>query len=91
MFCSFYSMRDFSDNENSLIMFAAQGWYKLTDSVFLDYLSQDIKMTNSSAVWRYLIAYKNLLRSIENIGIAVVYGIRCFRRNYNRIVFLTCL
>ena len=25
---------------------------------------------------RYLIAYKNLLRSIENIGIAVVYGIR---------------
>ena len=25
---------------------------------------------------RYLIAYKNLLRAIENIGIAVVYGIR---------------
>ena len=26
--------------------------------------------------FRYLIAYKNLLRAIENIGIAVVYGIR---------------
>ena len=51
---------------------------------------QDIKRTNSSAVWRYLIGtttiwmkskpfvsgYKNLLRAIENLGIAVVYGIR---------------
>ena len=27
---------------------------------------------------RYLIAYKNLLRAIENIGIAVVYGIRYY-------------
>ena len=51
------------------------------DAVFLDHLSQDIRGTNSSAVWRYLIAYKNLLRSIENIGIAVVSGIRWFRRN----------
>ena len=53
-------------------------WYKLTDAVFLDYLSQDIKMTNSSAVWRYLIGYKNLLRAVENLGIAVVYGIRYY-------------
>ena len=80
-------------------------WYKLADAVFLDHLSQvmrifefraftlfsqDIKRTNSSAVWRYLIGtttswtkcknffsgYKNLLRAIENLGIAVVYGIR---------------
>jgi len=53
-------------------------WYNSVDAVFLDHLSQDIKGTNSSAVWRYLIAYKNLLRSIENIGIAVVYGIRYY-------------
>ena len=78
------------------------------DGIFLNHLSQDIRGTNSSAVWRsfhigqplfyscmfeifqglsilaslylksfrYLIAYKNLLRAIENIGIAVVYGIR---------------
>ena len=51
--------------------------------MFLDHLSQDIRGTNSSAVWRYLIAYKNLLRSIENIGIAVVYGIRFFRKNWS--------
>merc|ERR1712172_259568 len=53
-------------------------WYKLADAVFLDHLSQDIKRTNSSAVWRYLIGYKNLLRAIENLGIAVVYGIRYY-------------
>ena len=44
----------------------------------LDHLSQEIKRTNSSAVWRYLIGYKNLLRAIENLGIAVVYGIRYY-------------
>ena len=44
----------------------------------LDHLSQEIKLTNSSAVWRYLIGYKNLLRAIENLGIAVVYGIRYY-------------
>ena len=43
-----------------------------------DHLSQEIKLTNSSAVWRYLIGYKNLLRAIENLGIAVVYGIRYY-------------
>merc|ERR1719370_42069 len=53
-------------------------WYNRVDAVFLDHLSQDIRGTNSSAVWRYLIAYKNLLRAIENIGIAVVYGIRYY-------------
>ncbi len=41
-------------------------------------MSQEIKRTNSSAVWRYLIGYKNLLRAIENLGIAVVYGIRYY-------------
>ena len=30
------------------------------------------------SLFRYLIAYKNLLRAIENIGIAVVYGIRYY-------------
>ena len=55
--------------------------------MFLDHLSQDIRGTNSSAVWRYLIAYKNLLRSIENIGIAVVYGIRFFRKNWSENIF----
>ena len=57
------------------------------DAVFLDHLSQDIRGTNSSAVWRYLIAYKNLLRSIENIGIAVVYGIRYSQPSQDKTIF----
>ena len=36
------------------------------------------QLTNSSAVWRYLTGYKDLLRAIENLGIAVVYGIRYY-------------
>ena len=51
-------------------------WYGKAEDLFLDHLSQEIKLTNSSAVWRYLLAYKNLLRSIENVEISVVYGIR---------------
>ena len=35
-------------------------------------------MISKIFVSRYLIAYKNLLRAIENIGIAVVYGIRYY-------------
>ena len=50
--------------------------YNSADAVFLNHLSTGIKTTNSSTVWRYLIAYANLLRCIENLGIAVAYGIR---------------
>ncbi|QQP49010.1 Uncharacterized protein FKW44_009520 [Caligus rogercresseyi] len=53
-------------------------WYNRADAVFLQHLSTGIKTTNSSAVWRYLIAYANLLRCIENYGIAVAYGIRYY-------------
>ena len=28
-------------------------WYRDADATFLDHLSKDIKLTNSSAVWRY--------------------------------------
>ena len=53
-------------------------WYNSADAVFLNHLSTGIKTTNSSTVWRYLIAYANLLRCIENLGIAVAYGIRYY-------------
>lgn len=53
-------------------------WYNSANGVFLNHLSTGIKTTNSSTVWRYLIAYANLLRCIENLGIAVAYGIRYY-------------
>lgn len=53
-------------------------WYNSANGVFLNHLSTGIKTTNSSTVWRYLLAYANLLRCIENLGIAVAYGIRYY-------------
>ena len=67
-------------------------WYNSANSVFLNHLSTGIKTTNSSTVWRYLIAYANLLRCIENLGIAVAYGIRYYgqgkitRSNYIQLI-----
>ena len=52
------------------------GWYEYINDVILDHLDDEIKSTNKSGVWRYLISFKNLLRAIENIGIVSVYGIR---------------
>lgn len=52
------------------------------DAYFLDYLSNEIKELNSIPVWRYLVAYKNLLIAIENLGIAVVYGISYYGKGY---------
>jgi len=53
-------------------------WYNSADAGFLYHLSTGIKTTNSSSVWRYMIAYTNLLRCIENLGIAGAYGIRYY-------------
>lgn len=51
-------------------------WYEFINDIILDHLDDEIKSTNRSGVWRYLISFKNLLRAIENIGIVSVYGIK---------------
>ncbi|QQP41908.1 Uncharacterized protein FKW44_016410, partial [Caligus rogercresseyi] len=51
-------------------------WYEFINDIILDHLDDEIKSTNKSGVWRYLISFKNLLRAIENIGIVSVYGIK---------------
>ncbi|XP_049809324.1 adenylate cyclase type 5 [Schistocerca nitens] len=55
-------------------------WYTSVNAAMLEHLTNQIKETDSSGVWRYLIAFKNLLRSIENMGIAMVYGINYYGR-----------
>ena len=55
-------------------------WYEYINDVILDHLDDEIKSTDRSGVWRYLISFKNLLRAIENIGIVSVYGIRYEQR-----------
>ncbi|CAH1405097.1 unnamed protein product [Nezara viridula] len=55
-------------------------WYNSVNAAMLAHLTDQIKETDNSGVWRYLIAFKNLLRSIEHIGISMVSGINYFAR-----------
>ncbi|XP_060523060.1 uncharacterized protein LOC132700024 [Cylas formicarius] len=63
-------------------------WYTSVNSAMLEQMTQQIKETDTSGVWRYLLAFKNLLKSIESTGVASVYGVNYFgqgflkRRNY---------
>ena len=34
------------------------GWYEYINDVILDHLDDEIKSTNKSGVWRYLISFK---------------------------------
>ena len=81
--------------DNVFVIFSAEthvNRYEFINDVILDHLDDEIKSTDRSGVWRYLISFKvtpslisiykevsfpqNLLRAIENIGIVSVYGIR---------------
>lgn len=55
-------------------------WYTSVNAAMLDHLTNQIKETDNSGVWRYLLAYKNLLKSIESTGISSVYGVGYFSR-----------
>ncbi|XP_070495647.1 uncharacterized protein [Chironomus tepperi] len=55
-------------------------WYMAVNNAMLDHLTKQIKESDKSGIWRYLIGFKNLIRSIENIGISAVYGINFFSR-----------
>ncbi|XP_063598005.1 uncharacterized protein LOC134774609 [Penaeus indicus] len=43
-------------------------------------LTREIKEKDSSGVWRPLLAYKNLIRAIEHLGISMVFGEEYFGR-----------
>ena len=51
-------------------------FYNYATKVLLDDLSSMIKSSNGSSSWRFLIAYKNILRAIESVGIEMSLGIR---------------
>lgn len=55
-------------------------WYRVVNAAMLEHMSNQIKETNESGVWRYLIALKNLLRSIESFGLSSVFGINYYGR-----------
>ncbi|XP_063825964.1 receptor-type guanylate cyclase gcy-1 [Ostrinia nubilalis] len=65
-------------------MTEAVEWYTNANAALLSHLTKEIKDTDSSTIWRYLVGFKNLLRSIECKGIASVLGINYFARGYLR-------
>lgn len=67
----------------SLVLINSYILHKCSDNItggLLDHLSKQIKETDNSGVWRHLVGFKNLLRSIECYGIASVHGINYFGR-----------
>ncbi|XP_077297717.1 receptor-type guanylate cyclase Gyc76C [Arctopsyche grandis] len=57
-------------------------WYTKVNAALLEDLTNHIKETDSSSIWRYLIGFKNLLRCIESIGIASMFGINYYGRGF---------
>ncbi|XP_056644589.1 receptor-type guanylate cyclase gcy-8 isoform X2 [Diorhabda carinulata] len=57
-------------------------WYTSLNAALLEHLTQQIKENDNSGVWRYLLAFKNLLKSIESTGISMVYGVNYFGQGY---------
>ncbi|CRK95793.1 CLUMA_CG009250, isoform A [Clunio marinus] len=68
--------------ENNNTVFEAMLWYMAVNNAMLDHLTKHIKESDKSGIWRFLIGFKNLIRSIENIGVSAVYGISYFGRGH---------
>ena len=66
-----------NDTSNAdVVVEDAMLFYNYATKVLLDDLSSMIKSSNGSSSWRFLIAYKNILRAIESVGIEMSLGIR---------------
>uniref|UniRef100_A0A1I8PRX9 guanylate cyclase n=2 Tax=Stomoxys calcitrans TaxID=35570 RepID=A0A1I8PRX9_STOCA len=55
-------------------------WYTSINKALLHHLSEQIKEADNSGVWRYLVGFKNLLKSIECQNIASSFGIKYYGR-----------
>uniref|UniRef100_A0A1B0FK48 guanylate cyclase n=1 Tax=Glossina morsitans morsitans TaxID=37546 RepID=A0A1B0FK48_GLOMM len=57
-------------------------WYTSINKALLHHLSEQIKEADNSGVWRYLVGFKNLLKSIECQNIASSFGIKYYGRGF---------
>ena len=60
---------------NEEIAYETLRFYTYTTRVLLDDLSNIIRTSNGSKTWRNMVAYKNMLRGIERMGIEMSFGI----------------
>ncbi|XP_018792582.1 PREDICTED: uncharacterized protein LOC108971164 [Bactrocera latifrons] len=70
-----------SEPEDSSIT-DVMNWYTAINRALLHHLTEQIKETDNSGVWRYLIGFKNLLKSIECQNIAASFGTKYYGRGY---------
>ena len=63
-------------NTSGFVVEEAMYFYTYATKVLLDDISNIIRSSNGSSTWRYLITYKNLLRSIESVEIEMSFGMR---------------
>lgn len=57
-------------------IFEVLKWYNDINAFILDYISVSIKDSDVSDFYRYIIGFKNLLRSVEFSGKSGIYGLR---------------
>ncbi|XP_055615471.1 uncharacterized protein LOC129761747 [Toxorhynchites rutilus septentrionalis] len=77
---------DFRENicsENSTVRDVLH-WYTTVNGALLEHLTNQIKDANKSGVWRFLLSFKNMLKSIESLDISSVYGINYYGRGFLR-------
>nr|XP_045608610.1 adenylate cyclase, germination specific-like [Procambarus clarkii] len=53
-------------------------WYSLITSYIMEAIISNIKDASISGVWKLLVAYKDLIRSVEYFGIVMIEGLNYF-------------
>ena len=69
-------MKVFQIREGAKGIFEVLKWYNDINAFILDYISVSIKDSDVSDFYRYIIGFKNLLRSVEFSGKSGIYGLR---------------
>ena len=64
------------DGEKTTTLLEVLDWYNKINSYLLNYFSTSIRESDLSSFYRYIIGFKNLMRSVEYCGKAGVWGIR---------------
>ena len=75
-------MKSFQIREGEKGIFEVLKWYNDINSFILDYISVSIKDSDVSDFYRYVIGFKNLLRSVEFGGKSSIYGYRYLAQGF---------
>ena len=80
--CLVNANKSFQIREGEKGIFEVLKWYNDINSFILDYISVSIKDSDVSDFYRYVIGFKNLLRSVEFGGKSSIYGYRYLAQGF---------